>query len=31
VASTLAFLASREAGYITGVSLQVDGGRIGAI
>ena len=31
VAAALAFLASREAAYITTVSLQVDGGRIGAI
>jgi 3-oxoacyl-[acyl-carrier protein] reductase len=31
VASAIVFLASKEAGYITGVSMQVDGGRIGAI
>ena len=31
LAATIAFLASREAGYITGTSIQVDGGRIGAI
>jgi 3-oxoacyl-[acyl-carrier protein] reductase len=31
IAAALAFLASREAAYITGVNLQVDGGRIGAI
>jgi NAD(P)-dependent dehydrogenase (short-subunit alcohol dehydrogenase family) len=31
LAATIVFLASREAGYITGTSIQVDGGRIGAI
>lgn len=31
LAATAVFLASREAGYITGTSIQVDGGRIGAI
>lgn len=31
IAAALAFFSSREAGYITGVSLQVDGGRIGSI
>lgn len=31
LAAAAVFLASREAGYVTGTSLQVDGGRIGAI
>ena len=31
VSKTIAFLASPGAAYITGVSLQVDGGRIKSI